>query len=103
VHILSTVVELPLINLSTVSVLFAPFTADEIMEHWGKMKTNDPIKNTIEIEELEAVPIDHIPTNVDAAHNVRGWADQRFVPLHPTARIRLAMLARFLANRRINV
>jgi hypothetical protein len=85
-HLLSALLEMDNLNLAAVVLIEAAQTLDEIRRSWS----GDPPPS----HAWEAQALAGIETNAVMA--VAGGAESRLEPLHPTSRLRCAMLARWL-------
>lgn len=91
VHLLSALLEMENLNLAAVMLIDAVETAETIHATWA----GDPRPSHF----WEAEAVDGMTANVDTLDELAGGAEFPRGPLHPTSRLRAAMLARWLRTR----
>ena len=85
VRIISGLLEVPNLNHSLVALLEPELTFNEIHRAWQDMSESQP-----ELSKLDELSLDDLPTED------RAEALQEEYPLHPTSRLRLHLLQRFI-------
>lgn len=96
VHVVSALIETQILNISPVAIIGVPYTAEHIWNTWKKNKEEfKAIRDQEpEIAEVEAVPLDKLPSSPAEAHELT-WAKRHDnAMLHPTTRLRMAVLSR---------
>jgi hypothetical protein len=90
IHLISALLEMDNLNLAAVVLMQAPQTLDEIRRSW---ENDPPPSHAWEAQALDGIEAD--PTVLEkAAGGEGGWLE----PLHPTSRLRCAILARWLRS-----
>lgn len=92
VHLVSFLLEMENLNLAAVVLFDVPETLEEIRKSWKEEPRPSHAAEAKEVDGIEADPA--------ALEALAGGGESRLEPLHPTSRLRCALLARWLREGR---